>query len=239
MTLIKSTKQIIVVGCGGTGSFLIPPLCRYLSSLDYLEDIILIDGDQYSSSNIDRQIFDTNQTGINKAECQAAYILATMPKLKPNLQYIDVYVGLEELDEVLGENFIIFNCGDNNALRHNVEQICLKRQNAIHICCGNEMFHGQVQISMRQNNKQIFPPIWDRFPQFKTLEADRSKMSCEELSKLPSGGQVISANMMAASLALNTLVGLFSPNKWLEHGTSVQKDLVQFNCLLNQAASPV
>ena len=238
MTFQNKIKQIVVIGCGGTGSFLIPPLCRYLASINFLEDVVLVDGDTYSNSNSDRQMFDVNQVGLNKAEQQAGTILRTMPEFKMNLQYVDTYVGLEELEDLLVENCVVINCGDNNALRHNVESACLKLKNAVHICCGNEMHHGQVQISMRIVGKQIFPPIWDRYPQFKTTVEDRSKMSCEELAKLPSGGQVISANMMSASIALNTIIGLFTPSKWTEHGSVVQKDIVQFNSLTNQALAP-
>ena len=117
MTFQNKIKQIVVIGCGGTGSFLIPPLCRYLASINFLEDVVLVDGDTYSNSNSDRQMFDVNQVGLNKAEQQAGTILRTMPEFKMNLQYVDTYVGLEELEDLLVENCVVINCGDNNALK--------------------------------------------------------------------------------------------------------------------------
>ena len=48
-----------------------------------------------------------------------------------------------------------------------------------------------------------------RHPEIATTEdGDRSVMSCEELAKLPSGGQVIFTNFMAAALMLSTFWNL-------------------------------
>jgi molybdopterin/thiamine biosynthesis adenylyltransferase len=221
-------KRIIVIGCGGTGSFLIPALARYLKSQNFLGELCLIDGDFYSESNSERQMFKTSGLNTNKAEYQTDQIVNSLPEYSYELNYIDAYVGEEELDELIVEHTMVINCADNHAVRNFAEQALLKRNNGVHICCGNEMVMGQVQISMRSDGQQILPSIFTRFPEIKTTKEDRAKMSCEELQKLPSGGQVISANMTAATLAMNAIIACLSPSKAYGHGSRINFGTIQF-----------
>src|ERR1700744_2720658 len=72
------TKRIKVIGLGGIGSYLVEPLCRYLShQKDYVE-LTLVDGDAYEDRNRQRQQFSDKG---NKA-------IITMESLRPKFPEI-------------------------------------------------------------------------------------------------------------------------------------------------------
>ena len=56
-----------VIGCGGVGSAIVPSLCLLKSA----EQITLIDGDKIEEKNLNRQMFDQSQIGLNKAQALA------------------------------------------------------------------------------------------------------------------------------------------------------------------------
>lgn len=64
-----------VVGCGGTGSFLVQLLCRVLHHLIHQGKharLVLVDPDQVETKNLTRQCFCQAEVGLNKAEALAA-----------------------------------------------------------------------------------------------------------------------------------------------------------------------
>jgi len=64
-----------MVGCGGTGSFLVQLLCRVLHHLIHQGKharLVLVDPDQVESKNLTRQCFCQAEVGLNKAEALAA-----------------------------------------------------------------------------------------------------------------------------------------------------------------------
>jgi hypothetical protein len=56
-----------IIGCGGVGSAIVPSF----SLLKSPEDITLIDGDVIERKNLNRQLFDAAQIGMNKAQALA------------------------------------------------------------------------------------------------------------------------------------------------------------------------
>ena len=64
---LMDCKRIAVIGCGGIGSALLDPLCRYINYSDMKDKptIILIDGDNYEQKNSASQSF--TEVGGNKA----------------------------------------------------------------------------------------------------------------------------------------------------------------------------
>ena len=53
-----------IIGCGGVGSAIVPSFCL----LKEPGDITLIDGDKLERKNLNRQLFDANHLGQNKAQ---------------------------------------------------------------------------------------------------------------------------------------------------------------------------
>lgn len=228
-------NKIIVIGCGGTGGFLIPPLARYMNSRLPDAKLILCDGDSYSTSNVERQVFNATKLGMNKAEYQAAVLATQIVKLIDDgrISYKPEYLSKENVEYMVGENTVVINCADNNAIRKYVEDHILTLQNACHICCGNENYTGQIIVSYRKDGAQVTPSIYDLAPEFNSTNDDRADMSCEDLAALPSGGQVVSANLMSASLALNAFIGLSRESQDYDHGNMLNGAAVYFNCGTN------
>jgi molybdopterin/thiamine biosynthesis adenylyltransferase len=219
-------EKTIIIGAGGTGSILLPSLIRFLRSRNYKNKIIIADGDKYSDSNIDRQTFAITKSGMNKAEYQSGVIVSHIPDMKNQIEFIDKFLSKEDISVLIEEKTLVINCVDNPAARKYVEDYGDVLNNFIHICCGNEESTGQVQISIKKDGKRITPSIYKYSPNFDSTRDDRSGLSCEELANLPSGGQIIAANMMAASLALNYLLQIFDDH--------VFSSATFFNCYTNK-----
>jgi tRNA A37 threonylcarbamoyladenosine dehydratase len=56
-----------IIGCGGVGSAIVPSFCLLKSP----GDLTLIDGDTIERKNLNRQMFDAGQIGLNKAQALA------------------------------------------------------------------------------------------------------------------------------------------------------------------------
>jgi molybdopterin/thiamine biosynthesis adenylyltransferase len=56
-----------LIGCGGVGSALVPSFCLLKSPAE----VTLIDGDVIERKNLNRQMFDAGQIGLNKAQALA------------------------------------------------------------------------------------------------------------------------------------------------------------------------
>jgi len=201
--MIFDVKRILVVGAGGTGSILLPQLARLLLLAENMPELHIADGDSYSESNITRQNFALQYVGENKAKYQAELLVFQMPNIAEKIFYHDEYLSKADIDELVIDGTIVVNCVDNLAARKYVEDVVCKLDNGAHICCGNELRHGQVQISGRKAGVQFAPTIYERNPDWNSINDDRAEMTCEQIATLPSGGQVICSNMTAASIALN------------------------------------
>lgn len=203
---ISNVKQVLIIGAGGTGSFLIPAITRYLFSQKYKGNIIIADGDSYSESNIERQLFNSSFINKNKADYQRSVTVSHIPALTDQVTAITEYLSKDDIYSIINEGTIIINCVDNRAARKHVEDRCNQLNDVVHICCGNEEVTGQVQIHIRSNGQDLTDSIYEDAPTFNDGDDDRAEMSCEEISELEGGGQIISANMLAASLALNSFI---------------------------------
>ncbi len=226
---IQDVQKVIVIGAGGTGSILLPQLARYLRSQDFHGKLIIVDGDTYSESNAERQLFALSKIGLNKAEYQNAAIVSQLPDMEDTVEFLDEYIGKDDIDELVNDFTVVINCVDNNAVRKYVEDRCATLNDAAHICCGNEMYTGQVQISLRRDGKWIKPTIFAQSPNFNSTNNDRSTMDCQQIAALPGGGQLICANMMAAAFALGIFIQLTFGADMHLGGTYIPAGYVEYN----------
>lgn len=69
----RPVTNVVVFGCGGTGSRLIPLVTQLLSSHEFTKNVkvILVDGDIVEDKNTKRQLFTKMDVGKNKAEVLA------------------------------------------------------------------------------------------------------------------------------------------------------------------------
>lgn len=56
-----------IIGCGGVGSAIVPSFCLLKSA----SEVTLVDGDFIERKNLNRQMFDIGQVGMNKAQALA------------------------------------------------------------------------------------------------------------------------------------------------------------------------
>lgn len=105
--------NIIIVGVGGIGSWLYPSLLK-LVKVAGIENIHLVDGDEFTEENLDRQLFDQDTIGANKAQA-----LSLMWEYDDQ---VSIYAIDEWFDPSAGwidneETDVIFCCADNHQAR--------------------------------------------------------------------------------------------------------------------------
>mgnify|MGYP003582490143 CR=1 FL=1 len=97
----RKVSKIVVIGCGGTGSWLIPKLAKTINDANrknlLAEDfeLFLIDGDIVELKNIVRQNFVENDIGQNKAAVMANRYGPLIQSAGTTV-YIDKYIGTVE-----------------------------------------------------------------------------------------------------------------------------------------------
>lgn len=225
--------RVLVIGAGGTGSLLFQNLVRYLRSIEFQGLVIIADGDSYSTSNSERQNFSSDAVGRNKAEYQAELAAATMPDFADQISFADKYLSKEDIDEFVVEGTVVINCVDNVAARKYVEDRIDSLSTGAHICSGNELRDGQVQISHRMMGRRITPTVYVRSPGFNSESEDRSKMTCQEIAALPGGAQMIGTNMTAAAICLNYVIELMGNQKANKNGEWIPNSFVVFDIVTN------
>ncbi|NJL51128.1 MAG: thiamine biosynthesis protein ThiF [Hydrococcus sp. SU_1_0] len=147
--------RIYVVGCGGTGSFLVPHLCRLANWFDAAGkqvSITLIDFDPIEDKNLYRQNFCPAELGYNKAQALAVRYKAMFPTLR--IGAVDRQASAISLDRSMPT--VVIGCVDNAAARKSIEELMIEYSNQTAygfnrlpcwwIDCGNDYTHGQVAI---------------------------------------------------------------------------------------------
>lgn len=223
-TFLETVKSIVIVGVGGTGSFLLTQLVRYINSLPFAGkiEIVIVDGDKYEENNVDRQEFAHSRMGKNKADVQVEVYKQKFPKLK--ITSVPEYLGEGNIENVIWENSVTFCCVDNHVCRFLVSKHCQNLNDALLISGGNEEYDGNVQSFRRLNGENVNKPIEVRHPEIAMAnDGDRSEMSCAELAELPGGGQVIFTNAMAASLMVQMLYAYESERSFMCKDGTVAK----------------
>ncbi|MFA5252993.1 MAG: ThiF family adenylyltransferase, partial [Phycisphaerae bacterium] len=68
---IGDIREVILIGCGGTGAILAEHLCRMIAGYKLKCELVIYDGDTVEQNNIKRQNFYPYEIGQNKAEAIA------------------------------------------------------------------------------------------------------------------------------------------------------------------------
>lgn len=195
--------RFVVVGCGGIGGWLIPPLFKEIEQykqrvLGNKVEVMLVDGDKVEESNLMRQNFTEDHLGVNKAE-------SFLPD-QPGYVCEKSYIGEDNVEEIFTEDTVVLAGPDNHACRRILAEQCEKLGFGCLIVGGNEMFDGNVSCYLRELGQDVTQKYRDRHPEvWESEDDDRSTMSCDALSALPGGGQTLAANLMCATLMLNTV----------------------------------
>ena len=219
--------NIFVIGCGGTGSYLIPNLARLLSvkQVDGLiTRLFLCDADEVEEKNLLRQNFIQNDIGKNKASVLATryskafgipiaaiedYFPAGDSSTVSRWVFDSLNSGINLFgDEPTGVSCdIIISCVDNVKTRLSIADF--RKNNGpstpIWIDTGNEEFRGQVvfsdyiceEVGPTPDVFAIFPNMLDQM----TKSDHPDALSCADHAL--SAPQNIGANMTSAQCAFN------------------------------------
>ena len=157
-------QTFVVVGCGGTGSRLIPLLAQLIKSCSWIMQpaIHIIDDDVVEEKNLTRQNFISQDIGKPKAEVLAnrysrAYGIPVLPIVKRVVPFNEVGSGSIHSSIFAGDSLVqgniravaVISCVDSMAARKAIlnEFYPVWQHGGIFIDGGNEDVFGQVIIS--------------------------------------------------------------------------------------------
>lgn len=208
--------DILVVGCGGTGSHYIKELGRLLyGGLSRREDvqIVLIDGDIVEEKNLVRQAFLPQDIGRNKAQVMAEILLQVYGV---KAVYYDRYIDrANDFRSMVRDNAVVLlvGCVDNHQCRQSMHHFYQERENCIYMDSANEYSAGEVVIGSRIGKIEMYPDRCQYFPEILEIdEKRRSEESCEVLNT--SAPQHMLTNQLAAWILL-VHTAKFLDDEWL------------------------
>ncbi|MBI3748078.1 MAG: ThiF family adenylyltransferase, partial [Chloroflexi bacterium] len=141
-------SRIVLVGCGGIGSQLLPPLVRYLSNRPEPRSLlVLVDGDVFEPGNRSRQACSTSDLGSNKAEALAR--IAREDGLA--VQAIPEFIDETNVRSIVREGDIVLLAVDNHRARALVDRHLGSLDTATLISGGNDETDGNVQLVRRRD----------------------------------------------------------------------------------------
>lgn len=193
-----------VIGAGGIGSYLVEPLCRYLSSLNESCEVTVIDGDFYEERNRERQRF--SALNVNKAEETVNALVQQFPKI--HLTHKAEYITEDNVISLIRENDTVFLCVDNHATRKLVSERCGELNNVTLISGGNEYTDGNVVCYLRKDGQDITRSLTDLDPKIANPEDKNpgeienvQREGCQREAEI--SPQLLFTNLAVASLMLN------------------------------------
>lgn len=210
--------QMHVIGAGGTGTYFLKELGRYLSDGRF-QDILygpiqIWDGDVVEAKNLGRQAFCRDDVGRYKSVVMAEILEGefNVPFEARTAYLIDMeQLSAEfEVKEIRGETLVplFISCVDNHAARLLLEEVFNSLQNCVLFDSGNEVCTGEVSFSYKKNGKVIGPCRSHYFPDMRTGDLRNvTEMSCAELNN--ASPQHIFTNMLAGNMLLNGVANLF------------------------------
>ncbi len=171
--MVFNKVNIIQFGCGGTGSYMVRPVMKFLrnlySRIDNFEcKYILIDGDYVEQRNIMRQNFTEDHFNRNKSEVlkfendfiklntiECISQMITTKKQISNILDSSLYKFNSQSTD--NEINIILGCVDNNKCRRLIYKYTesMLDYNIIYLDSGNNLYNGQIITSIHSNELKL------------------------------------------------------------------------------------
>ncbi len=218
--------NIIVVGCGGTGSLTMGYLAR-LYRETYGVNFYLIDGDHVEQKNLERQSFSGCDVGVGKAEALADEVMSV--GVDPSrVMFLNKYiVSREDLSGFCGKVTILIGCVDNHRARQVLHEAFYHLKTCIYIDSANEFDSGEVCIGVRINGENIAPPRGYYFPDVLTDRSPRAdEMGCDTVN-VSKPQHLITNSLMALEVAkvIHTFIDKGKINGGMIFCSSLKDDL--------------
>lgn len=222
--------NLVLIGCGGTGSWLAPTVARYARMLTEhfgkTVTVTFIDPDQVEAKNVYRQNFCDAEVGLNKATTLAnRYGLAWGVEICAMNEHFtrSTKPSGVKLAGVADALFVLIGCVDTTAARLEIANWSGWRfEHVWWLDCGNKKTVGQVRLGRKWKDNQTPLALdgycsWLPLPSVQSPElidvsdapdeaspvADESHLSCAELAMR--GSQSLSINFRMASIASEML----------------------------------
>jgi PRTRC genetic system ThiF family protein len=197
--------DLVLAGCGGTGSWLAPALVRIATVLTKSPtiNVTFVDPDIVEEKNVYRQNFCRAEIGMPKAQALALRYSAAWGK---EIAYRVMRIG-EALESV--RSGIIIGCVDKPAARREIANFVNQRNwlSIYWLDCGNEKDNGQVLFGggKRNDNEKEIPGLCSHLPIPSELAPDiitdrkgsDPEVSCADMMLLESQGMAINQRMAA------------------------------------------
>ena len=167
-------KHVIIYGCGGTGSRLVPLIAQFITSCKWVLDpkITLIDGDVVEQKNLSRQNFIEDDVGQNKAVVLAnrysgAYgiNIEAIPEFFSNETVIPGFTSGRDILHILGSDILHILCVDSvdsrKVIHHRIlngYKVYSAPKSILLIDTGNGNDFGQVKF---MNGASVNSLEWD------------------------------------------------------------------------------
>jgi molybdopterin/thiamine biosynthesis adenylyltransferase len=189
-------------------------------------ELVLADGDVFTAGNRGRQRNGPGDVGINKSTVHARRLLSLLPELR--VRAVEQFISERNVSEILPEGSLILVCPDNHATRLVVSRRCQRLRTVAAVFAGNELSDGAIQVFIRRGGRNLHRPIEQYHPEISApRDRNPADLSCEELAARPGGGQLVSANLMAASLVVNAAFRLLE-------GEVPSYEEIYFDCVANR-----
>lgn len=214
--------KFVFIGMGGTNSLALRPFLMYLNSLDLPDkEVIIIDGDSYERSNLERQDFNPSFISVNKATAKAEEFKHVFPAI--SISGESRYLDESNLDYYIEEGSVVMMAVDCLKTRKLVDNYAQTLKNILVVSMGNELSDGDVHFICKVNNKLVTPSIQDDHPEISEAHnKTRSEMSCEEIAAMPSGGQLVFANLQAATAGVSAMWKILDSTKFLTQDATIE-----------------
>jgi hypothetical protein len=180
-----------IIGCGGVGSAIVPSFCLLKSP----GDITLVDGDSIERKNLNRQLFDAAQIGMNKAQALAA---------RYGCHFIPEWFARGKIHH--GRNDWLICLVDNHRTRLEALEVC-DEQGCQAILAANEMHSSEAYYYRRPWRGTLRDPrVY--YPELSTdRRGDPRAAAIGCTGEVQANNrQLVSANFMAAALAEHLFV---------------------------------
>jgi len=193
--------RIVLVGCGGIGSQLLPPLVRYLSNRPEPRSLlVLVDGDVFEPGNRSRQACSHSDLGSNKAEALAR--VARDDGLA--VQAIPEFLDETNVRSIVREGDVVLLAVDNHRARALVDRHLGSLSDATLISGGNDETDGNVQLVRRRDGWSVDGHLTEIHPEIgMATEEEPRGDGCQVLAA--ERPQLLVTNLMVASAMLSCL----------------------------------
>ncbi len=226
--------RILVIGCGGTGGWVIPHLARLIRSLG-VGSLTIADGDTVEVKNLTRQNFVASDVGENKSLALAKrYSAAFGFPIRAIPGFLDDVRGLMRQAPQ-----IVIGAVDKHAARRMIAEFMVQSYETAWIDCGNESVGGQVVLgytgpTFRAGTKAAkpIPVALPTISQMLDLPVTAEKRaSCAEMVDVTE--QVSTVNGWASMIAANFVRLILEDVKRVllrQEVQGIEFSAVYFNC---------